>query len=102
MVLKFADVNGWQFIDKVKKLTQTPIDVKEFNNDGGLAVRTFDEIVLYSYNIFQEILIPIGGQSENNIKYINAYLEDGSNFYLLSDLAIYLLSDEGKTIERIN
>ena len=103
MVLKIDYKDGWQFVDKIKEIFVTPINVVKFAEDKEQN-RNFDEVFFTNMDIVGNKIVPRpeGTPTDSKICEVVVLMNNGEYKRYLADLAIYLLSDEGKTIERIN
>ena len=102
MVLKIAYEGGWRFIDKIKEVFVTPVNISDFANNKEQN-RNFDEVFFTNLKISGNEIIPILGQEplDSRVCQLTVLMNNDEHKQYLADLAIYLLSDEGKTIERI-
>lgn len=114
MVLKLAMVEGWKFVDRVREASTAEIVAGETE----LVFSSFNDTILFHhdatgecavgkegvYKLFRKGAPSDAGSPSPCPKAFSVLVEmkDGGSRLYLSDLAVYLLSDEGKTIERIN
>jgi hypothetical protein len=101
---------GWKFIDRIADATVFAVDVE----NGKFVVSSFTDTVLVHHRFFGKV----GEEEEGmglhsnvasstpgpaiSVVSVRATMNDGSTRLYLSDAAVYLLSDTGKTIERLN
>lgn len=95
MVLKIATGTGWLFVDGVKRL-----DVRPTTNIDGLVAKD----IIFTHNRIKE-----NGDIESTETGCNypavrlfATMENSDADFYFADLAVYLMSNDGKTIERVN
>jgi len=87
MIVKIHTKHGWRFIDKIKNV--------EVNESTKQSDEQFNSQCYYT------------NEKQNNIKVITAFIDDDSFLprhlrIKIDEGEVYLLNDEGKTIERIN
>lgn len=102
MILKIeTHGNGWRFIDSIATLHTDVMNTEKYKKEYGGMGRTYDGVFLTLYAQKDGELIC---ETENclPVKEIIAYFKDGHSENYLTDRTVYLMSDEGKTIERIN
>lgn len=96
MILKFRNSvgfeNNWEFLDNIKRLSNRILKKKHRQDSG------------FEPNIYIQELNKEGRINENNqcYKYIFITKEDESILTFCSNREVYLLSDSGKTIEKLN
>ena len=108
MILKIYGNEGWNFKDKVKNVFVKPLEVTQYNNNENRIV--WDDVFISRYkledktfNILQsDGFFESHNSNELKIVKISVMFESGLYNTYLVDSAVYLMSDEGKTIERIN
>lgn len=111
MILKIATGSGtgaWRFIDKISEVNVRPTSPEIYNKEYAGHGRYFDLVELnYVVStdgnatlLFQEG-VPLPKAPDNIVKEIWTN-RNGDNYNILLDVECYLMSDEGKTIERIN
>ena len=107
MILKFSYAEGWHFIDRIKEVQVRCIDIESYNKEILDGLKTSYANVFFSYHHLE----PDGSIRENSKHHesgttpkvqIYATTNNGELDVYLADLSVFLLSDEGKTIERIN
>ena len=103
MILKIAVNEGWKFIDGIKEVYVEKVDINNWQS------RMYSDVFLTYHNFVSETgKGVIGIRKNDNCGDINAPSEvsaeflDGSHKVYLADLSVYILSNEGKTVERIN
>lgn len=103
MVLKIKTINGWKFIDGIVEINVEETSPDKYNTDYGGHGRLYDDMFLY-YHKCDKALTVIDNNNVNNmgVKEIHFAHKSGANKTFIADTFVYLLSDEGKTIERIN
>lgn len=106
MVLKIhlPTESGWKFIDGIKEPTVKYLDRNTVDD-----VKTYHEVFLGCHKVVDnKVLLKaenIEADKERPIGLVEIWYRNGEdNNYsaILIDITTYLLSDEGKTIERIN
>lgn len=102
MILKINTSRGWRFIDGITELnneTMTPeIYEKEYKSHG----RAYDMIVLFYHTLDEKGLHNNSSEASWSIREIWFKSKNTDAQTCLIDSEAYLMSDEGKTIERIN
>ena len=104
MVLKIAGNDGWKFIDGIKEVFMKKISIDKWEP------REYDDVFLYYHSLLGETGKGIVGikrndgydESVDRVVEVTVKLENNEYKVYIADLAVYLLSNEGKTIERIN
>jgi len=91
MIIKMEEgSSGWCVIDRVDRVSWYPYDLDEKCD-----LSTYDETI-YS----------IAGKCEVGVSYKAAYIsaakENGKTIAIVTEKKVYLLNDDGKTIERLN
>jgi hypothetical protein len=90
MVIKMQRGEGWEFIGDIKDAIVLPHGENEANNG-----QFFDEFRL-------EVIEPEETHPQRTSAYILAHRSDGKTLGIVSERDVYLLNDNGKTIERLN
>lgn len=94
MILKIAKAfpkNNWKFVP----------DVEEFDYEW--ISKTEKQNIISEPNLYIQATNELGKMDENNQRYVYGIATlRGRYFSVISNLTVYLLNDEGKTIERIN
>jgi hypothetical protein len=86
MILKIATEKGWKFSDNIKDFYYTLLSAKEYKEAN--KKYTFYNLIHHSDDCsFKELFLE---------------LKNGGSEIWITDSEFYLMSDEGKTIERIN
>ena len=110
MILKIAtpgpngNGTGWRFIDNVKEVSSYQIVLDDYNKsvESGSEYGYKDVFLTYHDLNYGTGLLKQVGNVRYDIIGMVAYMKDGSYNVYIADLAVYVMSDEGKTIERIN
>lgn len=108
MILKIATGNGWRFLDKVKELhVEEFASEVAFNKQDKPGSGIYDNVFLHYHELKANRTVKRNDSLCNSNKFVSlveiipTFIGGESKVYL-ADLAVYLMSDEGKTVERIN
>lgn len=104
MILKMAThtEGSWRYVEMVAQLHVEDMDpVKYLKNYNG-AGRSHDGVWLRHYKELNGGLKQINENFIGSLKEITVYLYGDTSLNYITDQPVYLMSDEGKTIERIN
>lgn len=104
MILKIAVNEGWKFIDGIKEIYVEKVDIKNWTS------RIYSDVFLTYHTLVSETGKGVIGIRKNdncgdllNVpSEVSVEFSDGSHNFYLVDLSVYILSNEGKTVERIN
>ena len=114
MVLKLATEYGWVFIDGVKEINVNAVDIQKYNetlhfSDGDYirqgytpTGKFYNNIILFHHKMNEGKIYSNDTNVEFGVVELIPTLNNGEQLIYITDLAAYLLSDIGKTIERIN
>ena len=106
MILKLeSNENGWLFIDNIQRVCVEPTSVEKYTKDYGGNGRTWDGVYLQYYSEKDGTIVNKSNVTSFPVKEITAYFNDGGSYdkqSFLVDGVTYLMSDEGRTVERIN
>lgn len=103
MILKIETVtNSWRFIDSIAIVHTDIITPEKYKKQYDGNGRAYNSVLLSYYEQKDGELIRTTENCSFSIKEITAYFKDNRSENYLTDRTVYLMSDEGKTIERIN
>ena len=98
MIIKMqVNGNGWEVIDNLKDVEYYIIDencASSHDKDIGLPMNPVNYDEVYYGNSSEE--------SFPTSVFVKAYRESGRSVGIMANLAVYLLNDNGKTIEKLN
>jgi|ERR1041385_1843053 hypothetical protein len=115
MILKIATGNGWTFIDNVKEVHVEEYLGDRYNKEADAGRRTaYADVFLHYHRLNDDGTIAMDkskmdqpGKPITDLrdwKYVELLptFNNGEVKLYVADLAVYLMSEAGKTIERIN
>lgn len=100
MILKMKKENGWTYRDGVVRIETTEIKPDTINNEEVLH-RIAEDTGFMDYEWISDYLTP-KSKNPRTIKELFVTFKNGEGQITLTDNDVFLMSDEGKTVERIN
>jgi hypothetical protein len=112
MILKISTSEGWKFYDNIKEFLSNKLTLPQYNNTDAVMNRTFHANYLV-YCVLQpdgkitlntpgNLPVEIGKENDTSVVELIPTFRNGENEIYIADCAVYLLADDGKTIEKIN
>jgi hypothetical protein len=100
MILKIYTGHGWYYMDDVKSVSikKDMTNVKDFPYDDCFLTNHDTDA---NQNIVPKAL-HVAVNSDPDVSLVGAQSRDDTWRWIIADMAIFLMNDEGRTIERIN
>lgn len=112
MILKISTSDGWKFYDNIKEFLSNKLMLPEYNKIDATLNRKFHAVYLIyctlqpdgriTKNVPANVPVETDYDKDTCIVELVPTFRNGESEIYIADSAVYLLSDEGKTIERIN
>lgn len=102
MILKIACGDGWRLIDNIAEITTSEMSPQKYEKEYGAAGRNYEWVFLTHYTLTDKGLTLNTADCILPLKEMVVYFKDGKSAAYINDRLTFVMSDEGKTIERIN